>query len=126
MIEMSKTGEQVPCKIGKLTWIDLAGCESLAEIGVDRNRFFEGIQINESLKCIGMIIKQISYGFSVSYDLHVLTKLMQDSIGGNSKTIMIANIGPSKHDIDATRETLEYATQTGTITNKPSNISVEW
>ena len=96
MIEMTKEGEH---KIGKLTWIDLAGSESLAEIGVDPNRYVEGIQINESLKCLGRIIKQKSCNVPVSFDLHALTKLMQDSLGGNSKTIMIANIAPSKHDI---------------------------
>ena len=121
---MTKEGKNEPL-IGKLTWIDLAGCESLAEIGVNHNRFFEGMQINESLKCLGVAIKQISCKVAVSYDLHVLTKLMQDSLGGNSKTIMIANIAPSKHDIAQTRETLEYAVKTGTITNKPSNISAE-
>jgi len=104
----------------------LAGCESLAEIGVNLNRYLEGMQINDSLKCLGMVIKQVSRGGSaVSYDLHVLTKLMQDSLGGNSKTIMIANIAPSKHDIAQTRDTLEYAIQTNTITNQPSNKSAE-
>ena len=125
MIEINKKGKQVPCKIGKLTWIDLAGSESLAEIGVDRIRFFEGIQINESLKCLCMTIKQASHGLSISSNLHNLTKLMQDCLGGNSKTIMIANIGPSKYDITQTRETLEYAQQTGIIKNKPSNSSAE-
>ena len=104
----------------------MAGCESLAEIGVNLNRYLEGMQINDSLKCLGTVIKQVSCGgVAVSYDLHVLTKLMQDSLGGNSKTIMIANIAPSKHDIAQTRETLEYAIQTNTITNQPSNKSAE-
>ena len=84
----------------------MAGNESLAEIGVDCNRFFEGMQINESLKCLGIVIKQVSCNVAVSYDLHVLTKLMQDSLGGNSKTMMITNIAPSRHDIAQTRETL--------------------
>jgi hypothetical protein len=106
MIEMNKKGKRVPCEIAKLTWIDLAGSESLAEIGVDRNRFFEGMQINESLICLGMAIKQTSCGLTVSSNLHTLTKLMQDSIGGNSRTLMIANICPSVYDIAQTRETL--------------------
>jgi hypothetical protein len=50
---------------------------------------------------------------------------MADSIGGNSKTIMIANIAPSKNDIALTRETLKYAVQTGTISNKPSSMGAE-
>ena len=76
IIEMSRIDEQVPFRIGKLTWIDLAGSESLAEIGVDRSRFFEGMHINDSLKCLGMVIKQVSCNVAVSYNLHVLTKLM--------------------------------------------------
>ena len=43
MIEMTKVGENYPCKMGKLTFIDLAGSESLAYIGVDPNRFIEGV-----------------------------------------------------------------------------------
>ena len=93
MIEMTKEGE--PSKLGKLTFIDLAGSESLAEIGIDPDRYVEGIQINESLKCLGMVINQASRKVEVSFDLHVLTKLMQDSLGGNSRTVMIATISPS-------------------------------
>ena len=99
MIEMTRKGETKPFGMGKLTFIDLAGSESLAYIGVDPNRFFEGMQINEGLNCLGRVIKQISCNVEVSYELHPLTKLMQDSLGGNSKTIMIANIAPSKYDI---------------------------
>jgi hypothetical protein len=56
MIEMTKEGEELT--LGKLTFIDLAGSESLAEIGVDPSRYIEGIQINESLKCLGRVINQ--------------------------------------------------------------------
>jgi hypothetical protein len=64
-----------------------------------------------------MVISQASRDLTVSFDLHILTKLMQDAFGGNSKTIMIANICPSKYDISQTRETLEYAKKTGSIVN---------
>ena len=99
LIEITRKGETEPFSMGKLTFIDLAGSESLAYIGVCPNRFFEGMQINEGLKCLGRVIKQVSCNVKVSYDLHPLTKLMQDSLGGYSKTIMIANIAPSKYDI---------------------------
>ena len=122
MIEITKEGTH---KIGKLTWIDLAGSESLAEIGVNPNRYVEGMQINESLKNLGRVINQASRKVKVSFDLHVLTQLMQDSLGGNSRTVMIANIAPSKHDLALTRQTLEYAVQTGTIINKPTNLSAK-
>ena len=125
MIEQYFMGEQEPYKVGKLTFIDLAGAESLAEIGVNPNRYVEGMQINESLKNLGRVINQASRKVKVSFDLHVLTQFMQDSLGGNSRTVMIANIAPSKHDLALTRQTLEYAVQAGTIINKPTNMSAE-
>ena len=56
MIETYELGEQEPWSVGKLTFIDLAGAESLAEIGVNPNRYVEGMQINESLKNLGRVI----------------------------------------------------------------------
>jgi hypothetical protein len=85
--------------IGKITFIDLAGSESLSQIGVDPKRFDEGMQINESLSCLGLLIRQLTKKVSPAYDLHLLTELMQDSLGGNSKTLMIACISPSVYDI---------------------------
>jgi hypothetical protein len=72
-----------------------------------------------------MIIKQASLGIEVSYNLHNLTKLMQNSLIGESKTIMIANISPTKYNIAQTRETLDYAMKTGAITNRSSNEGLE-
>ena len=60
MIEITKLGENEPFSMGKMTFLDLAGSESLAYIGVDPGRFIEGIQINEGLKCLGRVIKQVS------------------------------------------------------------------
>ena len=90
-------------KIGKIVFIDLAGSESLSEIGVDPRRYKEGMQINESLIILGQLIKQVACEVTPAYDLHPLTELMQDSLGGNSKTLMIACISPSIYDIAQTR-----------------------
>ena len=107
------------CTVGKIIFIDLAGSESLSEIGVDLQRYKEGMQINDSLICLDRLIRQISLKVpNPAYDLHPLTELMQDSLGGNSKTLMIACISPSEYDIAQTRKTLDYALTTGTITNK--------
>jgi hypothetical protein len=89
--------------MGKITFIDLAGSESLNEIGVDRKRFFEGMQINESLICLGRLIKQAACNVKPEYDLHLLTELMQDSLGDEEKSLMIACISPSIYDIAQTR-----------------------
>ena len=93
-----KYGLRAPT-IGKITFIDLAGSESLNEIGVDPRRYFEGMQINESLICLCRVIRQIACKVSPTYDLHLLTELMQDSLGSNSKSLMIACISISIYDI---------------------------
>ncbi len=111
--------------MGKITFIDLAGSESLNEIGVDLQRYKEGMQINESLICLGSLIRQAALNTKPNYDLHLLTQLMQDALGDNSKTLLIACISPSKYDIAQTRQTLDYAMTTGSIKNKSTTVGLE-
>ena len=111
--------------MGKITFIDLAGSESLNEIGVDLQRYKEGMQINESLICLGSLIRKATLNTKPNYDLHLLTQLMQDALGDNSKTLLIACISPSKYDIAQTRQTLDYAMTTGTIKNKSTTVGLE-
>ena len=113
------------CTIGKIIFIDLAGSESLSEIGVDLQRYNEGMQINDSLICLGRVMRQIASNVTPAYDLHPLTELMQDSMGKNSKTLMIACISPSEYDIAQTRKTLDYALTTGTISNKLTTLGFD-
>ena len=87
----------------------MAGSEVLARIGLDRMLYNEGIAINESLHCLGRAIKQSGEGVPINFDLHPLTKLMQDSLGVKSKTVMIACIGPSVYNIPESISTLNYA-----------------
>ena len=89
--------------MGKITFIDLAGSESLSEIGVDPQRYYEGMQINESLICLGLLIRQAAKEVVPAYGLHLLTELMQDSFQGKSKALMIACISPSEYDVAQTR-----------------------
>ena len=106
---------------GKLSFIDLAGSESLAKIGVHASIYEEGLAINESLQRLGYVIRQLAKGKKkeeIDYDDHVLTKAMKDSLGGNAKTLMIVNISPSIFNVTQTRETLEFAKQTGKIQNQ--------
>ena len=111
--------------MGKITFIDLAGSESLNEIGVDLQRYKEGMQINESLICLGSLIRQAALNTKPNYDLHLLTQLMQDALGDNSKTLLIACISPSKYNIAQTRQTLDYAMTTGSIKNKSTTVGLE-
>ena len=103
-----------------MNFIDLAGSERLARIGVSEDAYVEGLSINEGLLCLGHIIKNLSNGVpanEINYDIHLLTKAMKDSLGGNAKTLMIVNISPSMYNIRQTRETLDFAKQTGKIQN---------
>jgi hypothetical protein len=59
--------------IGKIIFIDLAGSESLSEIGVNPRRYMEGMQINESIIILSQVIRQVAKFRTAAYDLHPLT-----------------------------------------------------
>ena len=102
-IYIERTDKNGQSSVGKIIFIDLAGSESLSEIGVDPKRYKEGMQINESLICLGHLIRQVACKVTPAFNLHPLTELMQDSMGGNSKASMIACISPSEYDLAQTR-----------------------
>ena len=72
-IERTRIGEDEPCDIGKIIYIDLAGSECLARVGLDQTLYKEGIYINESLHCLGRCISQSSYNVPICFDTHILT-----------------------------------------------------
>jgi hypothetical protein len=105
-------------RIGKLTFIDLAGSERTAKIGFDEELYEEGLFINESLQCLGRVITRLASGKGCTeyhFKWNPLTHLLMDSLGGLSQTLMMVNISPSKFDIEATKETLKFAELTGRI-----------
>ena len=73
----------------------------------------EAVKINQSLSTLGNVIAALVDGqkFHVPYRNSKLTRLLQDSLGGNSKTVMIANIGPADYNSDETLNTLRYVIQ---------------
>jgi kinesin family protein 3/17 len=81
----------------------------------------QAISINKALSVLGQIIAALSNPSSthIPYRDSKLTRLLQDSLGGNTKTLMIANIGPSHFNYDETITTLVYASQAKKIKNKP-------
>eukprot|EP00878_Enallax_costatus_P003701 GHUV01003917.1.p1 GENE.GHUV01003917.1~~GHUV01003917.1.p1 ORF type:complete len:577 (+),score=222.07 GHUV01003917.1:120-1850(+) len=85
------------------------------------DRLKEGIKINLSLTALGNVISALVDGKSghVPYRDSKLTRLLQDSLGGNTKTVMVANIGPADWNFDETLSTLRYANRAKNITNKP-------
>ncbi|XP_046806276.1 kinesin-like protein KIF21B [Lucilia cuprina] len=106
----------------KFHFVDLAGSERMKRTGATGERAREGISINSGLLALGNCISAL--GDKTKKILHVpyrdskLTRLLQDSLGGNSQTIMIACISPSDCDFMETLNTLKYANRARNIKNK--------
>ncbi|TRY81922.1 hypothetical protein DNTS_013385 [Danionella cerebrum] len=103
---------------GKLSLVDLAGSERAAKTGAKDDQLKEANSINKSLSALGDVISALSLEQThVPYRNNKLTQLMQDSLGGNAKTLMILNISPSDGTLDETLTSLIYATRVKAITN---------
>ena len=123
IIESSNTDEtgQTHYKVGKLNLVDLAGSERQSKTESTGERFKEATKINLSLTCLGNVINKLVSGKDqhIPYRNSKLTMLLQDSLGGNTKTVMIANVGPADYNYDETLSTLYYASHAKKIKNKP-------
>ena len=106
---------------GKLNLVDLAGSERPAKTGATGARMKEGIKINMSLTALGNVISALvdSKSKHIPYRDSKLTRLLQDSLGGNTKTVMMAAIGPADYNYEETLSTLRYANRAKNIKNKP-------
>ncbi|XP_050291792.1 kinesin-like protein KIN-4A isoform X1 [Quercus robur] len=116
-------GEEYFC--AKLHLVDLAGSERAKRTGSDGLRLKEGIHINKGLLALGNVIsalgdeKKRKEGVHVPYRDSKLTRLLQDSLGGNSKTVMIACVSPADINAEESLNTLKYANRARNIQNKP-------
>ncbi|TKS76345.1 Kinesin-like protein KIF3C [Collichthys lucidus] len=108
-------------RVGRLNLVDLAGSERQAKTGVQGERLKEAAKINLSLSALGNVISALADGRSshVPYRDSKLTRLLQDSLGGNAKTVMVATLGPSSQHYDETLTTLRYANRAKNIQNQP-------
>ncbi|CAK1542784.1 unnamed protein product [Leptosia nina] len=107
-------------RVGKLNLVDLAGSERQRKTGASADRLREAARINQALSSLGNVISALAENSPhVPYRDSKLTRILQDSLGGNSKTIMIANIGPASYNYDETVTTLRYAHRAKAIKNKP-------
>ncbi|XP_022823519.1 kinesin-like protein Klp68D isoform X2 [Spodoptera litura] len=107
-------------RVGKLNLVDLAGSERQRKTGASAERLREASRINQALSSLGNVISALAENSPhVPYRDSKLTRILQDSLGGNSKTIMIANIGPASYNYDETITTLRYAHRAKAIKNKP-------
>ena len=98
-------------RVGKLNMVDLAGSERQSKTNATGQRLEEAIKINLSLTCLCQVISALTdpKATYVPYRDSQLTRLLQDSLGGNTKTVMVANIGPADYNLDETINTLRWA-----------------
>ncbi len=118
--ETKKDGNE-SLRVGKLNLVDLAGSERQAKTHAEGDRLKEAAKINLSLSALGNVISALVDGKSshIPYRDSKLTRLLQDSLGGNTKTVMIACVSPADYNYDETLSTLRYASRAKHIQNKP-------
>jgi hypothetical protein len=117
-------GEDV---VSKISFVDLAGSERLKKTGAEGQQRKEGIQINQGLLALGNVINALGSEdamkrkdkIHVGYRESKLTRLLQDALGGNSRTLFLACVSPAEVNLNETLSTLRYAYRTRNIQNKP-------
>ena len=107
-------------RTGKLNLVDLAGSERVGKTNATGKTFDEGKKINLSLTALGSVIDALSSNRKhIPYKDSKLTRLLSDSLGGNTKTVMFANVSPASFNYDETVGTLRYASRAKLIKNAP-------
>ncbi|XP_010505150.1 PREDICTED: kinesin-like protein KIN-5C [Camelina sativa] len=117
--EATPEGEEL-IKCGKLNLVDLAGSENISRSGARDGRAREAGEINKSLLTLGRVISAlVEHLGHVPYRDSKLTRLLRDSLGGRTKTCIIATVSPAVHCLEETLSTLDYAHRAKNIRNKP-------
>ncbi|XP_059489445.1 kinesin-like protein KIF3B isoform X2 [Neocloeon triangulifer] len=113
-------------RVGKLNLVDLAGSEKQSKTGAEGVRQQEASNINLSLSALGNVISALVESLKtkdkethIPYRDSKLTRLLKDSLGGNSKTVIVANIGPASYNFEETVSTLRFASRAKKIKNVP-------
>lgn len=117
------SGAETEISYAKLSLIDLAGSERATSTGNKGARMMEGAAINKSLLALGNCINALASSKNndntyIPYRDSKLTRFLKDSLGGNCRTVMIANISPSSGCYEDTYNTLLYANRAKKIKNK--------
>ncbi|KAK1086669.1 Kinesin-related motor protein [Friedmanniomyces endolithicus] len=119
MKRTAETGEEF-VSAGKLNLVDLAGSENIQRSGAENKRAAEAGLINKSLLTLGRVINAlVDKSSHIPYRESKLTRLLQDSLGGRTKTCIIATLSPAKSNLEETISTLDYAFRAKNIRNKP-------
>ena len=119
--EESSKGESKEIKVGKLNLVDLAGSERVRVTGATGNRLEESKSINKSLSCLGNVIAALTdkkFRTHMPYRDSKLTRILEDSLGGNCKTTMMAMISPNYDGFAESISTLKFATRAKKIKNE--------
>src|SRR5579863_1482937 len=133
--EVSTMGDDL-LRVGKLNLVDLAGSENIGRSGAENKRAREAGMINQSLLTLGRVInalveksphipyRYVPFPFNIddilsSFRESKLTRLLQDSLGGRTKTCIIATISPARSNMEETLSTLDYAIRAKSIRNRP-------
>ncbi|XP_047474960.1 chromosome-associated kinesin KIF4-like isoform X2 [Penaeus chinensis] len=121
-IEQKNKNESESIMCAKFHLVDLAGSERAKKTGATGERFKEGVNINKGLLALGNVISALCEEGNrghVPYRDSKLTRLLQDSLGGNSHTVMLACVSPADSNMEETLSTLRYADRARKIKNKP-------
>ena len=117
----SNDGSNRQVKVGKLNLVDLAGSERVNVTGATGKRLEESKSINQSLSALGNVIgalTQLKTRTHIPYRDSKLTRILEDSLGGNCKTTMIAMISPSHDAFNESLSTLKFATRAKKVKNE--------
>ncbi|KAK4542012.1 hypothetical protein LTR36_007212 [Oleoguttula mirabilis] len=117
---MQKNTESGSARSGRLFLVDLAGSEKVGKTGASGQTLEEAKKINKSLSALGMVINSLSDGKSshIPYRDSKLTRILQESLGGNSRTTLIINCSPSSYNDAETVSTLRFGERAKTIKQK--------
>lgn len=115
-----KNVETGSAKSGQLFLVDLAGSEKVGKTGASGQTLEEAKKINKSLSALGMVINALTDAKTshVPYRDSKLTRILQESLGGNSRTTLIINCSPSSYNVEETISTLRFGTRAKKIENK--------
>ncbi|GAA5801870.1 hypothetical protein HPULCUR_007326 [Helicostylum pulchrum] len=123
--EAAANGEKT-FRVGKLNLVDLAGSENSRSSGSEQLRAREAANINRSLLTLGRVINSlVDKTPHIPYRESKLTRLLKDSLGGHTKTYIIATVSPEQQTLEEIRSTLDYASHATGICNRPqTNVPI--
>lgn len=126
--EIDKAQGKAMDRVSKIVLVDLAGSERSKSTGATGDRLKEGCAINQSLSALGTCISKLvdrgkapkrkKKGIFIPYRTSILTWLLRESLGGNSRTIMVAALSPASINYEETLSTLKYANRAKQIKNE--------